>query len=424
MPLGILEKGFVVSALLILTGVVLPFGGSSGSSENNLEGNPVTQAILYAIYGLTFALVFVRWKHVVHVATKDRLLLMLVGLALASALWSDVPLLTLRRGIALVLTTLFGVYLAMRYSIREQLRLLAWALGIAVLLSILFALVLPAYGTMSGKFFGAWRGIYEQKNALGRYMVISAVIFLINARSSYKYRWVFWTGFGLSVGLVLMSTSATALVSLLVVLALWPLYGGLRWPFTWAVPFLITVVIVGGSVVMLLLENLETVTGALGKTTTLSGRTDLWPAVLEKVWQRPWLGYGYTGFWLGLEGESVDVWRVLSWQPSHAHNGWLQLLTDLGLLGTSLFAIGILICFSRALTWLRLVKTAEGLWPLLYLTILMLLNLSMTVILDRNNIFWVLYVATSLSLFAPRNQVSKAGNITATSSKGKQVKDA
>lgn len=424
MPFGILEKGFVVSALLILTGVEFPFLGSSGSSGNSLEADPVTQAILYVVYLLTFALMFVRWKHAVHVATKDKFLLMLVGLALASALWSDVPLLTLRRGIALVLTTLFGVYLTMRYSIREQLRLLAWMLGIAALLSILFVLVLPAYGTASGKFLGAWQGIYDQKNVLGRYMVLSAVIFLINARSSYKYRWVFWTGFGLSVGLVLMSTSATALVSLLILLALWPLYGGLRLPYTWAVPFLITVVIVGGGVVMLLLENLEVVTGALGKNTTLSGRTDLWPPLLEKIWQRPWLGYGYTGFWLGSEGESVDVWRVLSWQPSHAHNGWLQLLLDLGFLGTSLFAIGLLICFSQALIWLRSTKTAEGLWPLLFLTVLMFFNLTQSTTLERNNIFWVLYVVTSLSLLSQRNQVSKAGNITATSRKGKQVKDA
>jgi hypothetical protein len=74
------------------------------------------------------------------VAQKDFLIWVLVGIALASAIWTVAPDITLRRSLLLLGTTLFGIYLAMRYSLREQLQLLSWALGLVILLSIVFAI--------------------------------------------------------------------------------------------------------------------------------------------------------------------------------------------------------------------------------------------------------------------------------------------
>src|ERR1700726_2268409 len=55
--------------------------------------------------------------------------LLLGGLALVSVAWSDAPALTFRRGIALVGTCLIALYIAARYRLREQLRLLVWVCG-------------------------------------------------------------------------------------------------------------------------------------------------------------------------------------------------------------------------------------------------------------------------------------------------------
>src|SRR5712692_1869942 len=54
-------------------------------------------------------------------------LMVVVGFAFASAFWSQDPPLTIRRSIALALTLVFGVYLASRFSPKQQFRLLAWA---------------------------------------------------------------------------------------------------------------------------------------------------------------------------------------------------------------------------------------------------------------------------------------------------------
>lgn len=116
------------------------------------------------LYIVNLFLIIVRWRRFIYVATTDKFLLLLTGLALISALWSAAPIVTLRRSLALVSTTIFGVYLASRFSLKEQLRLLAWALGIAALLSLLFVVVPPHYGIETrGVYTGVWRGIYHQK---------------------------------------------------------------------------------------------------------------------------------------------------------------------------------------------------------------------------------------------------------------------
>jgi len=306
--------------------------------------------------------------------------------------------------------------LAARFSVKEQVRLLAWMLGIAMLLSLVFALVLPNYGVMGmgdihnpqdSNHQGAWRGIYIHKNPLGRLMVMSALVFLLSAISSHRYRWVAWTGFGLSVCLILLSTSKTSLVVLLTLMSLLPFYRALRWKYTLAVPFFITVILVGGGVAILSVSNAEAILGAFGRDLTLTGRTDLWATVLDKIWERPWLGYGYAGFWQGWRGESADIWSVLNWQPPHSHNGLLDLWLDLGLLGVTAFLLSfIMVCF-QAVTWVRLTKTTEELWPLVYLTFLLLVNITETSLLTNNSL-WLLYVAVSLSTHNRSNNMAQS----------------
>ncbi len=58
-------------------------------------------------------------------------------------MWSQDPGLTLRKGVALIGTTLIGIDFAGRYSVRDQLRLLYLVLGFALLLGIVAQLFFP-----------------------------------------------------------------------------------------------------------------------------------------------------------------------------------------------------------------------------------------------------------------------------------------
>lgn len=169
----------------------------------------------------------------------------------------------------------------------------------------------------------------------------------------------------------------------------------------------------------LLLHNTEFVLGVLGRDPTLTGRTGLWAAVLEMIRERPWLGYGYSAFWLGWEGKSAYIWTLYPWGPPHAHNGLLELWLNLGSLGILVFVLGFLMSFSRAIVWVRSTRTAEGFWPLAVLTYIALTNAAESTILSINSIYWILYVAVALSIFVPRGRSVKTNRIESVPSRAK-----
>jgi exopolysaccharide production protein ExoQ len=421
-----IESGFVVLALLLFSGALIPLliQGSGASVDAAQGGSASIQAVWIGIYGTAFLFAVLRWNRFrwrrgVYLATKDKLLLSLVGLALISVLWSAVPEVTLRRGVALLLTTLFGIYLATRFELSEQLRLLFWALIIAAVLSMGVALLVPSYGITPSSAnawdaettAGGWRGIYFSKNILGRLMALSGVVSLLFAISTRKYRLLNWTAFGLSLGLLLLTKSATSLLVFLVTVVLFlPLYRGLRWRYTIAVPFFIVMILGGAFAMVWCLSNAATLLAALGKTPTLTGRTGLWSSLLEMIKLRPWFGYGYEGFWQSY-GEQ---WSVSStgWQAGHAHNGFLELGLGLGLFGLLLFTLGFVGSFSRAVFWAQTTDAQQPIWPLLYLTFFVLSNVTYTTLLQQNSLWWVLYVATILSTFLSYAKVSTNNQLT------------
>lgn len=393
--LRLLEKGFCVLSLLFFTDAILP-------NLNEISGiniAPIKLVLANGISLVSILLIVIGYKKVIPIVIREKWLWMLLGIALASTFWSDVPGTTLRGSIFLGQITSFGVYFAARYSLKEQLGLLTVTFSIVMLLSIAIALALPDYGVMTfqegGVHQGAWRGIYIHKNGLGRMMVLSALVFLLSTSNS-RNRWLAWSGFILSIAIIVLSTSKTALAILFTSIALLPFYKALRWRSSLAACFAIATVLVGGSLAILLASNAEAILGVFGRDLTLTGRTDLWVAVLDKISERPWLGYGYGGFWRSWEGESAQVLSTVRWAAPHSHNGFLDLWLDLGLLGLLTFALGFLAVCWRSVICLRLIGTYEGLLPIAYLTFLLLANLTESSLLRQNSL-WILFTVITFS---------------------------
>lgn len=394
-----IEDIFVFIVLQLSSGAILQvLSKVNGAERDNLNGNPTLQILWFTIYIIAFLLALRQWKKFIYTITRSKLLLLLIGIVIFSISWSVAPQISLRRTVALVGSTLIGVYLATRYSISQLLRLITWTFSIGAILSVVFTLALPAYGLQGYKLIGSpWRGIYRHKNLLGRLMALNAVTLLLLVPSNPRYRWILWAGIGLSVGLLLLSQTKTGLVIFLSLVILLPIYKALRWNYAVALPLLIIAVNVGGMISVWLVDNLETVLTALGKDTTLTGRTPLWEAVINKIQERPLLGYGYGAFWLGWDGESADIWKV-EWNAPNSHNGVLDVWLDLGFLGVSVFFLGFITTFIQGVKWLRSTKTAEPLFVLIYLTQMLVDSQASANILTQNDIFWVLYVAIVLSI--------------------------
>jgi len=59
-----------------------------------------------------------------------------------------------------------------------------------------------------------------------------------------------------------------------------------------------------------------------------------------------------------------------------------------------------LLAFGRAVRLIRATSGLEGIWPLAYLTFMLLSGITYPIGLERNSIWWVLFVATVVSLAA------------------------
>lgn len=324
---------------------------------------------------------------------RNWLLVIVVVLCLVSTVWSVEPAISLRRGIALALTTLFGLWLAVRFPPRERLLLLGRAFLVIAVGSALMAVLLPSYGIMQEVHPGAWSGAFPQKNKLGQMMVYGAAVFMIVAVTMPDLRRRAIWGFGLCAALVLLSTSMTSLLGLILAgIVLLSVTVLLRRPIL-AVLLIYGSLLVTALLTISLAMDADAVFQMIGRDASMTGRTDIWEPLWERLSTRPWTGFGYSAFWHDPEGPAWALRRALQWDVPSAHNGWVELWLDIGIGGVLVFAVAFLLATGRAVAGAFRDTGTETLWTLVFLTLFLLFSISESSIARQNNLVWVMYVA-------------------------------
>jgi exopolysaccharide production protein ExoQ len=100
---------------------------------------------------------------------------------------------------------------------------------------------------------------------------------------------------------------------------------------------------------MMLFGGQSLVTGALGRKSDLSGRTEIWKASLAAA-ENPLIGSGFESFW-NTNIEKVAAGLRGYWQIHNlvsAHNGYIEVYLDLGLVGLCLIAFLLISGYFRA----------------------------------------------------------------------------
>jgi exopolysaccharide production protein ExoQ len=388
------EELVTVVCLMIYSGSPLDPLISNGFTLH--EGDRGIFRLLFTFtYIVSFFLITLRWKKVIYVFQRDQFIWLLLGVCAISSFWSLDSDTTIRRVFGLAGTMLFGLYFASRYTLKQQLKLCAYMFAISAFMCFLFLILMP-YSVTSD---GSWRGIYPQKNLLGKRFVLGGAIFLFLAMTNRQNRWFLWLGYVTSGVLVLFSRSTTSLLNLIIItLAFFVYYRLLRLDYKIMIPVLTFMSTLGVILYYLFITQADAILGSAGKDTTLTGRTEIWPAVLEMISKKPWLGYGYGAFWLENNSESAIIVQAVEWSTPNAHNGFLDLWLAVGFLGFFVFLVGFLINFLKSIYSIRSNQTPlNNVWLLISLTFVILSNLTETTILEQNSIEWVLYVSAILS---------------------------
>jgi len=284
---------------------------------------------------------------------RHRWLLALLAYMCLSTLWSDITLTALKRwareGVAIVMMLVVASEVYPLKAIASIFRRAAYVL---IPFSLLLIKYYPALGRRYGRYSGVemWVGVAEQKNELGRICMISAFFLLLGLYQRWRARsfraersqvWADVSIIALSIYLLIGSSSATSLATLGMGLLI---FSGLRWlqklRFRVPQPGLLALVLLliayGVSVPFLGGTNVAFLTSAFGRDATLTGRTEIWADVLPDRSQRPLLGYGFGSFWTDARRQQYDI-------PT-AHNGYLDILLELGEVGLGFYTIWLLSC--------------------------------------------------------------------------------
>jgi len=282
---------------------------------------------------------------------KNNLLILVVSYMLLSAIWSRVPGISLRRwgreAIAVIMASLLA---SEQFPIKAFFSTLRRAIYIALPYSLLLIKYFPLYGRQYNRWTGelTWVGVASQKNGLALLCAFSAV-FLIWSLWESLLKWnllvsklpVLINILMLSLSLFLMmgpgrtfKYSATSFLSLLtgliilIFLRIAVIKGigikGIIISVAIAVIFIGTFMPFSGKV------PIKEIPMMLGRDPTLTGRIQIWNALVPYAIKKIILGHGFGGFWTTSLREQI---------ASHAHNGYLDTILDLGFTGLILFSI-------------------------------------------------------------------------------------
>ena len=254
--------------------------------------------------------------------------------AVISITWADEPGICLRRLIVLVCCAIGALGVARRLSMRDLSLLTIAVLGTLAIVGVLAELRL---GT-----FRPWDSDYRfsgtvHPNTQGPALAAVCLAALGLARGSAGAK--LWYGAVFLVALVLLiltkSRSSTAGL-LLAIAAVFTVQTSVRFKMAAGFAGLWAACLCGWLVFAAGIDPLTEYRDALllgrsSESETLSGRAFIWPQVGYFILQRPLAGYGYEAFWTPSRIETIS--EAPGWGLREAHNGYLEMLLWLGLIG-------------------------------------------------------------------------------------------
>ncbi|GAA5039741.1 O-antigen ligase family protein [Microbacterium fluvii] len=289
----------------------------------------------------------------------------LVVLAAFSSLWSEHPSSALTGALQFAIVASSGIAVGAALNLNRILQITSRTAGAIALLSLVLAQVAPHIAIHSGPAYsGTLQGIFISKNSLAIVVIFGAVSTLFLRWPRTRDKWEFTLLWAVFLITLVQTDSATADLILAVVVVLRICLAG--WLKMSGTVRAATVALLLVPVIVIALSSWAIYTGTLGllgRDTTLTGRTDIWEAAVLAWQTRPWLGVGWGSFSSDSTLAAIQE-GLYGWVRDHAHNGFIQVLTELGLVGIIVLAWTLLLILARSLRAISHTRTLIAGWPI------------------------------------------------------------
>ena len=396
--------------------------------------------VLAAMLAVGSAVLIVRSRPRVHWRTTPKTLVLFLVLAIASIAWSAYPGASALGVVSTLVTTLAGVFLGVRLGWPGLLSALGnafrWILGLSLVFELVVALFVrrpvlpltPVYAVPEGKlpqaFYwsrdllfhgGPIQGIVGNSNLLAMIALLAIVVFAIQVadrttRHGSALGWLIVAVLTLALTRSATVIAAALVTAVVLAFALWARRAGgrRRGPV-----YLVAIVVVAAVIVGVSLFS-SRIPALFGKSEDLTGRLDIWAAVTRLAQERPAFGWGWVSYWAPWVKPFDGLATRNGVEYLQAHNAWLDVWLQLGIVGLVVFILLVLTTFGRA--WFLAVDRprstivddqpyrAVALLPLLLLGALIAQSFAESRILIEGG--WALLVALSVA-------TKRAANLTA-----------
>lgn len=315
------------------------FGGETTNIKN--------QIVFLFLFFSSLIIISKRFDRIVSLIRAEKYLSLFILLCLLSAIWSDYPFLSIKRSFQLFVMFLVIAEALVNIDPRVLLKQLKIVVSIYLFYNLYACRFIPA---AIDPVFGTWRGMEVQKNWLAQnslYCLLSSIAFFNFDKTRYSRLYdtlLILT----SVLMIYKAHSSTNLIAVVIIIFMGVVFkiesifknlGIGRSILGLTFLFILTV---SGIFLIFSSEIFGLIPGYFGKDTTLSGRVDIWDFVWNDIEKRLLLGYGFATYWImGSSRIQIFASYFEGFMVNEAHNGYLEIILQLGFIGFIFFLFPI-----------------------------------------------------------------------------------
>lgn len=395
----------LVATLLLGTGVLPTMAELVGGFSVRL----ITPSWLVLYLGSTLGLMFTYGINWISWLVRYRLLLAILLLgSVVSVSWAIDSQVSAERVVHLLGSSLIAIYIGFSIPLLLTLRVFAIVLGIMLVASVGAVFALPDIAIENYEGTVVWRGVFTSKNDLGFWAAVGVLLYVTLSESSNTVfrKFLCFALAGLSLGVLLMSQSATSLLAMLVAGSL-ALYLYIAGRFQLGFIRMLFIAILFIALTSLAVSNVET-TELVGRSGDLTGRSQVWSQVIDLILLHPLKGVGYGVLWFPTD-DTIWVQQSLfdfTWVVHHAHNGLLQVASEIGM---PLAVVALLMVAQQTVEifYCQYERRQVGvLFVLAFVAAFLISNFSEARFLVSRELFWIFFLALPISMLRQVNLAS------------------